>query len=334
MTPDVSVILPFFNAENTLEKAVESILEQTFSSFEIVLVDNNSTDKSLSIADAFVRKDSRVRLLHEPRQGVDCAMNCGLDHARGRLIARMDADDFALPQRLEKQVCFLKKNSEIGLVGSAVKYVPHNSRVAGFRRFVKWTNSFYALEEIDRYRFVEIPVVNPTILFRRELFEKFGGCRSGDFPEDYEMQLRYLEAGVKMAKLPDQLLEWHDFSTRLTRTNERYTDEAFFRIKAKYFRKWSEQNNRFHPNIWVWGAGRKTRQRARLLADEGLVINGYIDVVAGKTTKKITLHYSQITPSAEMFIVPMVGNYGVRDKIREFLLEKKFAEGEDFIFLA
>jgi len=332
--PEVSVILPYFNAENTLANAVKSILNQTFSFFELLLVNNNSTDKSFSVAQALAENDSRIRLLHETTQGVDHAMNCGLENSRGRFIARMDADDISHHERLEKQVWFLRENSDTGLVGSFVKYVPHSLGTGGFERFVQWSNSFQSAEDIEMYRFMEIPVVNPTILFRRELFEKLGGCRQGDFPEDYEMQLRFLDAGVKMAKLPEPLLEWHDYSTRLTRTDERYTTEAFFRIKARYFKKWSEQKNPFHPEIWVWGAGRKTRQRAKLLENEGLKILGFIDIVKGKTTQKITLHFSEIPPPGEMFIVPMVMKYGAQELIRKNLKERNYSEGKDFIFLA
>lgn len=332
--PEVSVILPYFNAENTLADAVESILNQAFYSFELLLVNNNSTDKSLSVAQSLAEKDSRIRLLSETKQGVDYAMNCGLENSRGRFIARMDADDISYPERLEKQVRFLEENPETGLVGSFVKYVSHSQRTDGFQRFVQWANSFFSSEEIELYRFMEIPVVNPTIMFRRELFEKLGGCRQGDFPEDYEMQLRFLDAGVKMAKIPEPLLEWQDYSTRLTRTDERYTTEAFFRIKARYFKKWSEQNNPFHPEIWVWGAGRKTRQRARLLENEGLKIQGFIDIVIGKTTQKTTLHFSEIPPPGEMFIVPMVMKYGAQELIRKNLLDRNYSEGKDFIFLA
>jgi len=331
--PEISVILPFYNAENTLEVAVESILIQTFSNFELLLIDNCSTDKSLSIAQKLAKKDHRIRLLSEERPGVANAMNCGLENAQGKFIARMDADDISLPERLEKQVAFLKENPEIGLVGSTVKYVPHNKNTAGFKRFVQWVNAFNTLEEIEQNRFVEIPVVNPTILFRKEMCEKWGGCFHGDFPEDYEMQLRYLEAGVKMAKLKEPLLEWHDYSTRLTRTDERYSTEAFFRVKARYFEKWSAINNPFHPQIWVWGAGRKTRQRAKLLEIEGLVVEGFIDIIKAKTAKKKMLHFEAIPQPGKMFIVSMVTNPGAGAQIREFLLNKNYVEGEDFILM-
>lgn len=333
MNPEVSIILPYLNAGNTLEAAIESILNQTFRNFELLLVDNNSTDLSYSIAQNFAKKDSRIRVLKEEKKGVPNAMNCGLKNANGKFIARMDADDISLTHRLEKQIQYLHNNPEIGFVGSKVKYIPHNNNTAGFERFVDWANSFHSSKEMELNRFVEIPIINPTILFKKELFEKYGGCSDGNFPEDYEMQLRYLEAGVKMAKLNESLVEWHDYSTRLTRTDERYSTEAFFRIKAKYFRCWSEKNNPFHPHIWVWGAGRKTRQRAQLLEKQGLIIDGFIDVIKSKTTQKTTIHYSEIPEPGNIFIVPMVTSYGARDQIKEFLLQANYIEGVDFLLM-
>ncbi|MCF6356663.1 MAG: glycosyltransferase [Draconibacterium sp.] len=333
MNPKVSVILPFFNAEKTLKAAIKSILKQSFYDFELLLINNNSTDSSFTIANSFAEKDSRIRLLIEKKQGVANAMNCGLKNARGKFIARMDADDISMPRRLEKQLQYLNNNPEIDFVGSNVKYVPHNKNSAGFERFVEWANSFYSPKQIDLNCFVEIPVINPTIFFRRELFEKLGGCFDSDFPEDYEMQLRYLAAGVKMAKLDEQLLEWHDYSMRLTRTDNRYSTEAFFKTKAKYFKSWSVANNPFHPNIWVWGAGRKTRQRAKLLEKEGIVIDGFIDIIKFKTTLKTTIHYSEIPKPDNIFIVSMVTKSGVREQIKEFLVKENYVEGVDFILM-
>lgn len=333
MVPEISVILPFYNAEKTLESAVESILNQSFPNFELLLVDNGSDAESTQIAQRITRCENRIRLLKEPEAGVANAMNKGLINAHGKFLVRMDADDISHPDRLEKQFHFLKENSEIGLVGSDVKYVPHENNTAGFQRFVNWVNAFHSPEEIDLNRFVEIPVVNPTLMFRREIFEKYGGCIHGNFPEDYEMQLRYLEAGVKMAKIKEPLLEWHDYSTRLTRTDERYSTEAFLRVKAKYFKNWSEQNNRCHPVIWVWGAGRKTRQRAELLEKEGLRIDGFIDVVKNKTSRKQVLHFEEIPEPGKIFVVSMVTNLGAGAQISDFLKDRNYTEGEDFILM-
>ena len=240
----------------------------------------------------------------------------------------------SLPGRLEKQVELMDENPQIGLCGCLVKYVPHFYETEGFERFVEWNNSFYSETEIELNRFVEIPIINPTTFFRRELVAQLGVFKDGDFPEDYELQLRYLDAGVKMAKLPEVLLEWHDYAFRLTRTDERYSSESFFKTKAKYFFKWSEQNNPFHPAIWIWGAGRKTRQRVTYFEKEGLFIEGFFDVQGNKTTVKPCLHYSKIPKRGKIFIVSMVGNYDARDQIREYLQAKGYKEGEDFMLMA
>ncbi|WP_319500162.1 glycosyltransferase family 2 protein [uncultured Draconibacterium sp.] len=328
--PKVSVILPFYNAEKTLKTAAESILNQTFHGIELLLINNNSTDASLKIVSALAKTDKRIRLLNETTTGVANAMNCGLKNARGRFISRMDADDVAHPEKLQKQYNYLENNPSIDFLGSEVEYVPHIAENKGFRRFVDWANSFHTPEEIALKQFIEIPVINPTIFFRRELYEKYGGCRDGNFPEDYEMQLRYLSQGAQMAKLPEKLLEWHDYSTRLTRTDERYSTEAFFQTKAFYFKQWSEQHNPFHPNIWIWGAGRKTRQRSAFLQEQGLNIEGYIDI---KKTKPDAIFYQDLPQSGQLFIVSMVTNAGAGEKIREFLIQRNYAEGKDFILM-
>ena len=330
MYPEVSVILPYFNAELTLQRAISSILEQSFTHFELLLINNNSTDKSADIARQAAQNDSRIILLDEKIPGIANAMNCGLKNARGRFISRMDADDVAHPEKLQKQYNYLENNPIIDFLGSEVEYVPHIAENKGFRRFVDWVNSFHTPEEVTLKQFIEIPVVNPTIFFRRQLFEKYGGCHDGNFPEDYEMQLRYLSHGAKMAKLPEKLLEWHDYSTRLTRTDERYSSEAFFQTKAFYFKQWSEQHNPFHPNIWIWGAGRKTRQRSTFLQEHGLNIEGYIDI---KKTKPDTLFYKELPQPGQQFIVSMVTNAGAGEKIREFLIQRNYAEGKDFILM-
>ena len=330
MHPEISVILPYFNAELTLQRAINSILEQSFTKLELLLINNNSTDKSAEIASQAAQNDSRIVLLNEKTPGVANAMNCGLKNARARFISRMDADDVSHSEKLQKQYNYLENNPIIDFLGSEVEYVPHIAENKGFRRFVDWANSFHTPQEIALKQFIEIPVVNPTIFFRRQLFEKYGGCHDGNFPEDYEMQLRYLSHGAKMAKLPEKLLEWHDYSTRLTRTDERYSTEAFFQTKAFYFKQWSEQHNPFHPNIWIWGAGRKTRQRSVFLQEQGLNIEGYIDI---KKTKPDTLFYKELPEPGQLFIVSMVTNTGAGKKIREFLIQRNYAEGKDFILM-
>lgn len=328
----VSVVLPFYQAEDTLKRAVTSILNQTFTDFELLLVDNNSTDRSAEIARELAQTDARISVIQERKQGVVFAMNRGMKEARGAFIARMDADDVSLPERLEKQFQFLQQHPYIGLVGCQVKHVsPLPSK--GLERFVNWVNSFHTSEAIFQNRLVEIPIIQPTVMFRAELVGEHGNYREGDFPEDYELFLRWLDAGVRFYQLPEMLHEWHDSETRLTRTDDRYSAEAFYKTKAYYFARWFV---RTHPQreLWVWGAGRKARQRARLLEEQGLTISGYYDLKAGKTTERACRSYVDIPAPGQQFILSMVGNRGAREKITKFLLERNYQAGSDFLLMA
>ncbi len=332
MIPELSVVLPFYNAENTLERAITSIIDQSFTDFELLLIDNNSTDLSAKIAKYFSIQDDRIHLFREERQGVVFAMNRGMELARGRFIARMDADDLSLSSRFEKQVQFLIDNPEIGLVGCEVRHVS-DLPSKGMSRFVDWVNSFHSPNEIWQNRFVEIPLIQPSVMFRAHLWQVHGNYREGDFPEDYELFLRWLDAGVRFKKIKECLLEWHDSEGRLTRTDSRYSSEAFYKTKANYFTNWYQQSNGDKP-LWIWGAGRKSRQRAQLLEEEGLTITGYFDLKAKTIVGKDCKSYQDIPESGEIFILSMVGNHGAREQIANFLQHKEYISGTDYLLMS
>jgi glycosyltransferase involved in cell wall biosynthesis len=259
-------------------------------------------------------------------------MNRGVQNARGEMIARMDADDVSLPGRLEKQYRFLQTHPQIGLVGCNVRHVS-SLPSAGLQRFVDWVNTFHSEEEIWLNRFVEIPLIQPSVLFRAGLVEQHGAYRHGDFPEDYELFLRWLAGGVRFAQLPEVLHEWHDSETRLTRTDERYSTEAFYKTKAHYFARWFQQTQP-GKELWVWGAGRKARQRVRFLEAEGLQIAGYYDLKAHKTTERPSLAFHDIPQPGAQFVLSMVGRYGAREKISSFLKSKQYQAGVDYLMMA
>ncbi|OQX99003.1 MAG: hypothetical protein B6I20_10345, partial [Bacteroidetes bacterium 4572_117] len=195
-TPKISVILPFYNAETTLERAIASIANQTFTDFECILTDNNSTDNSRSIAENWTKKDSRFVLISEKQQGVVFASNTASETAKGEYIARMDSDDWAYPQKLKLQSDFLDNNPGFGAVAGLVEHIAHNKKTGGFARFVEWSNSIQAYSEISNRRFIEQPIVNPSAMWRKNVASLHGMYLFGDFPEDYELWLRWLGAGV------------------------------------------------------------------------------------------------------------------------------------------
>ncbi|WP_424964238.1 glycosyltransferase family 2 protein [Ekhidna sp.] len=323
-TPLVSVVLPFYNAP-FLKEAIESILQQSFRNFELILVNNAATDASAEVAKSFASHD-RVILIHEEQRGVAHAANAGIRASKGQFIARMDADDIAFPERLERQVEMLKSEEELGVASGLIEYLgPAENE--GFIHYVNWLNSITKADEITLNQFVEFPIANPTIMIRKSLFDSYGLFEDNEFPEDYEFFLRLQSHGVKIEKVDQPVLKWRDTENRLTRTDKRYTQDAFFRVKAVYLSKWLENHSPFHPHVWVWGAGRVSRRRSDHLKKEGISITGYIDVKESKGVR----HYENLPDKEEAFVVSYVSNRGAREEIRSFLINRGYEEGKHFI---
>jgi len=329
--PKISVILPFYNAATTLERAISSIANQSFTNFECILIDNNSKDKSSDIAYSWTKKDKRFILLTEKQQGVVFASNTGSKAARGNYIARMDADDWAYPDKLKLQAEFLDNHSDYGAVACLVKHIPHNENTEGFSRFVQWSNSIQSFEEISIRRFIELPIVNPSAMWRKETARAFGMYLSGDFPEDYELWLRWLNNGLKIQKIPEVLLKWYDSDTRLTRTHDIYSDKAFYKIKTKYLADWLKTHNPFHPNVAIWGASRISRRRAKLLEQYGINISCYIDTKEGRQLDHKVFYYKDIPSSNEIFVLSYIKQMNNRAQIRDFLNTKGYIEGKHYL---
>lgn len=334
LMPKISVILPFYNAQNSLESAIESIAKQQFVDFECLLINNNSTDKSVEIAKQFVDKDSRFRMLNESKQGVAYASNLASQHAKGIFIARMDADDIAFPDRLKLQYDFLIKNREFGVVTGRVEFGGDKQTAAGLYRYTEWVNSLKTSEIIALRRFIESPVINPSAMWRKSVENALGGYVHGDFPEDYDMWLRWIDAGVKIGKIPEPILQWNDSSNRLTRTDKRYCTTAFYQTKASYLAKSLKRINPYYPYVYVWGASRIMRKRADFLTSHAIKIQAYIDISQKRQFKGNLLFYKDIPSPNDAFILVFVPQTDLKIQILSFLQSKGYVEGINFLFVS
>jgi len=332
--PKVSVVLPFYNAQDSLLRAINSIYNQSFTDFECLLVNNNSTDKSVEIASDFVKKDNRFRLLHEAKQGVSFASNCGSQNARGIFIARMDADDIAFPNRLKLQHDFLVNHSDFGVVSGQVKFGGSKQTAAGLFRYTEWVNSLKTHDEIALQRFVESPIINPSAMWRKKLEIDYGRYAHGDFPEDYDLWLRWIDAEVKVGKVTETVLQWNDSANRLTRTNRRYRTAAFYRTKAKYLEYKLRANNPHFPKVYVWGASRVMRSRAAFLAEYGIEVLAFIDITEKRKINANLLYYKNIPSPNDAFILVYMPQNIIKMRISAFLQDRGYVEGVNFLFVA
>lgn len=324
--------MPFRNAASTLRRSVESVLNQTFREFELILINDGSRDEGKTLAGKF--KDSRIRLIDLSASGIVKALNTGLSQARGTYIARMDADDFMYPERLDKQYQFLETHPEVDVLGTQANYCGDRFVNAGFNHYIEWNNQLLNHDQIFVNRFVESPLIHPTVMLRTSLLIKQGGYREGLFPEDYELWLRMLHEGIRFHKMNECLLDWYDAPGRLSRTDERYQPDVFFRLKTDYLVKWLRFSYEKIPPILVWGIGKSVFMKSKWLSDHRIPISGYVDVVFKKNRifRGKPVFYYQDIPKGHLILSYVSDRIG-RIRIREYLSHLGLREGKDFLMM-
>ena len=339
MPPSVSIVLPYRDSEKTIDECIQSVIAQELQNWELLAVNDHSSDNSESILRGYADKDDRIKALQTIGKGIVSALNQGVRHSSAPLIARMDADDRMLPERLGSQVDFMEKNPETGLVSCKVEYFsPSPNDTRGYENYVEWTNEQLSHEEISLNRFVESPLAHPSVLFRKGLLDEFGPYEDGDFPEDYELWLRFLAGGVRMNKLDKILLQWRDHPARLSRQSERYSKDAFQRTKARYLALWLRENVQADRELRAWGAGKVARNQAKHLSREGVQLDRFFDVdpkKVGTPRPGLTVSPIEDIPApGNIFLLVLAGARSARAKITRFLEKKEYSLGEDYLFVA
>jgi glycosyltransferase involved in cell wall biosynthesis len=202
--PTVSVVMPMYNASRYVGDAVLSVMAQTFRDFELIVIDDGSTDGSALTVRRAVGNPVQLRLIHQENKGVSAAANRGTELARGEFIARMDADDIALPSRLERQVEFLRGHPDYVAVGSRVMFIDDEGDDLYEMPGIHLTH-----EDIDRGLMeVEWAILQPAAMMRTEAMRKVGGYRADlHIHEDHDLFLKLAEIG-KLANLPEVLLRY------------------------------------------------------------------------------------------------------------------------------
>lgn len=344
MTPAVSILLPVRDGAATLRSCLRSLRRQTFDDFEIVAVDDGSTDGSANLLDLWRRRDRRLRVIRTPAKGLVAALNEGMKHCLAPLVARMDADDAMLPQRLEKQVGLLRERPEIGVVSCGVRCFPRRQIAGGFRHYEDWLNGIVEPEEHHSRRFIESPVAHPTVVFRQRLILRVGGYRNGPagdsdepWPEDYDLWLRMFHQGVRFAKVPDVLHLWRDHQDRLTRTDPRYGKDRFMACKAHHL---AEGPLAETPRIIVWGAGQTGKRLVRALMRKARRPVAFVDIDPKKFSREpygIPVRDARalrglLHPGTAVLVA--VSQRGARELIRPKLEQAGLVEGRSAFFVA
>jgi glycosyltransferase involved in cell wall biosynthesis len=343
--PAVSIVMPARDAESTLPMAIESCLAQTLPDFELMLIDHGSVDGSFSVMKKYARRDARIHVLRQPRgASFVSVLNVAWQESRGPLIARMDADDFSYPARLQHQVRLLAAQPELAACGTLVRIRKRrdpNSRAhtppdQGYADYEKWINSLVSPEAIAAQRFIDSPLAHPSVVIRRPILELLGGYADPPWAEDYDLWLRMLERGDMLGKVDKLLFDWFDSDTRASRKIDRYSQANFLRAKAHYLARLPLVRQR---GVSMAGAGPIGKKLARLLRDENSVtIGSFFEVSEKKIGNSIEgipiLPGDALADSPPRVLIGAVGLPGARDQIRELATSAGYREGHDFFCAA
>ena len=199
--PKISVIMPVYRGDDYLSEAVDSVLNQTYTDFEFVIICDDPTDETRYVLDRYKQNDSRIRIYYQERQGLVNSLNKAISLAKGEYIARMDADDISLPTRFEKQIKFMDNNPEIGVSGTWIKTI---GDIPGH----VWKHPCDH-ETIRSKLLFESALVHPSVIIRKDIFCKNGLCYNSDetYAEDYGLWVRAITR-LKFANIPEILLHY------------------------------------------------------------------------------------------------------------------------------
>jgi glycosyltransferase involved in cell wall biosynthesis len=225
INPKITVLMPAYNVEKYIGKAIESVLDQTFMDFELVIVNDGSTDGTVAIINSF--SDPRIILINQENKGVAIALNTGLTVSQAAYVARFDADDICDVQRLEKQYNFLRANPDYILVGSDADYILENDDFLFHFKCIAHTHD----EIMDKLYFY-CPFVHPTVMFKKASVVEAGGYPTGAHNfEDYMLWTAISKAG-KLYNLPEPLIKYRLNPTSVT-IDERWRGKRFRQLKRK-----------------------------------------------------------------------------------------------------
>ena len=333
--PSVSVLMPCYNAADTLEETLHSLAAQTHPDFEVIAVDDGSRDDTLSILTSWTARDKRFHLVTIEHGGIVTAPNVGLEACRGKYIARMDADDLTHPDRLTLQAAYLDQHPDVALVSCLVEGFPQDDVREGFRIYLDWLNSLTTDEDIRREMFVESPVAHSSVMFRRQTVQELGGYQEHGWPEDYDLWLRMYLNGAHFAKLPQTLLQWREHPNRLTRTDSRYSLENFLRAKAHYLARGPLADR---DAVIIWGSGMTGKRISKHLLRQDLPLVAFIDIdpkKIGRTRRGLPiLSFDDFMTEWKKYQNPVclaaVGARGARILIREQLTNFGLVEAVDW----
>lgn len=328
----ISILMPVKNAGPYLTECLNSIINQTYLDWELIAVNDHSSDDSVLILESFADKDARISVLHNQGKGIIEALRLAHKNSTGVYITRMDADDIMAPNKLEAMQAQLDDYGIGHIAMGQVKYFSENKLGDGYKKYADWLNQLISTGENWKDLYKECVIPSPCWMAHRNDFEKAGAFNSEFWPEDYDLCFRFYQAGLKPIASDQVLHHWRDYDNRTSRNDPHYADNRFLDLKCHYFVKLGLSQKK---NLVLWGAGKKGKAIASYLNEHKVDfrwLSNNEKKIGKSIYDRILENQSEILNIENPLVVIAVANHDEQQEIRTILENRGLEWGFHFLF--
>lgn len=330
--PLISILTPFKNTADFLPECLNSIISQTYINWELLIVDDGSTDNSYKIVEKFANKDSRIKLFKNNGKGIIDALKTAYSNSSGTLITRMDSDDIMVNIKLNNMAYQLLKHGKGHISLGFVKYFSENGISDGYRKYETWLNNLTLTGNNFSDLYKECVIASPCWMVYKTDLDRCDAFNPNRYPEDYDLVFRFYEAKLKCIPSNQILHYWRDYSWRTSRTHEHYAMNYFLDIKMFYFLKLNYDANR--PLVLL-GAGGKGKTMAKQLIEANVKFTWICDNPnkIGRNIYDVFMHnYHKIHELENPQVLVSVANEEAQTEIKQLFNSKNMTPMEDYFF--
>lgn len=319
----VSILMPAYNAENYVVSCIKSILAQDFLDWELIIIDDFSTDNTFQIIHEFEMQDSRIHLLRNQTKGIIAALALAFSSARGQFITRMDADDIMPSTKLADLYNLAWQNTKAIATGQ-VQYFSELVVSEGYLRYQNWLNTVLVEQSFNENIYRECIIASPNWMVHRSCFEDEINLAELNYPEDYDLVFKWYQKGFKFSGTPTLTHLWREHPARTSRNSEIYQQDSFFRLKTNYFIKLELNPD---EKIQLIGTGKKGKLVAAILQENAISFEWF--EYQKKEEINGVLSVEKLSPLFKTILTNWPVDESLRVDVKKFLNAKSFVFGKN-----
>ncbi len=330
--PLVSIITPFKNTSAFLEVCINSIINQTYTNWELLIIDDHSTDNSYALVEAYSKQDSRIKLYKNTGKGIIDALQMAFKNSSGAMITRMDSDDIMCPNKLavlvDKLLTYGKQHVAVGLV----EYFNANGVGPGYKSYETWLNNLTETGSNYTEIYKECVIPSPCWMTYKEDLIACDAFNPNIYPEDYDLTFRFYKHGLKCIPCNEVLHKWRDYSTRTSRTHIHYAQNHFTTLKVLHFLDIDYDTTK---NLVIWGAGTKGKLMASLFIERQVPFQWICDnpnKIGKDIYGKKMLSFDALSQIKNPQSLITVANKEAQKEIKQYLQSLNLQPVKDYIF--